>query len=200
VRQVLRFALLGALSGLLCCSPGLLVGLWAADAGIFLWQLLLSWWAPGVTYGVVVMVPLAIALKRTPVIVALFASAGGYVLAVWLTRYQTIGWAAEHPLLRLFSIPGAVGAAILTASTLPWRRASSVVAALLTIIAGAITPLMFQVDLFAESTWPKHVIGMLQYTMGYVVWQSATAACLSLGLIGRPPEGPSKSVPPGVGD
>jgi hypothetical protein len=104
-----------------------------------------------------------------------------------------------HPWLRL-SIPGAVGAAIVAAGTLQWRGAATVHAAVLNIMAGAIAAPLFEGDLFPRSTWSRVFMNMVQYTVGFVVWQSATAACLSLGLGGRPPEGPSKSVPPSYGD
>ena len=194
-------ALLGALAGLLCCSPGLLVGLWAATDGTGLWQLLFIWWAPGVSHGVFVTVPLAIALERPPIAVAVafLASAGGYFAALWLTPSDGFGMSEAHPWMRL-SIPGAVGAAIVARGTLQWRGAATVGAALLTIIAGAIAAPLFEGDLFLGSTWPREFMKMVQYAVRFVVWQSATAACLSLGLAGRPPEGPSKSVPPSAGD
>src|SRR3954453_20750897 len=114
-----RYALRGALSGLLCCLPGLLAGLWSPTDGTFLWQLLFIWWAPGVSYGVLVAVPLASAHKGPPAAVAFLASAVGYFAAVWLTPSDAFGMSSAHPWLRI-SIPGAVGAAIVTAGTLPW--------------------------------------------------------------------------------
>jgi hypothetical protein len=193
VRQMPRYALRGAFSGLLCCLPGLLAGLWAPNDGTFLWQLLFIWWAPGVSYGVLVAVPLAIALKRSSAIVAFLASVGGYFVSIWLTPSDGFGMSEAHPWLRL-SIPGAVGAAIVVAGTLPWREAAAVGAALLTIIAGGIAALMFEGELFPGSTWSREFMKMVHNTMAFVVWQSATAACLSLGFVGRPIVVPSKSV------
>ena len=49
VRHTARFALRGALSGLLCCSPGLLMAYshLGPSTGVLLWQLIFIWWAPG---------------------------------------------------------------------------------------------------------------------------------------------------------
>ena len=48
MRHMARFALRGALSGLLCCSPGLLMSFshLGPSTGVLLWQLIFIWWAP----------------------------------------------------------------------------------------------------------------------------------------------------------
>jgi hypothetical protein len=201
VRQVLGYALRGVLSGLLCCAPGLLVALWRSIDGTFMWLLLFVWWAPGVTYGVLVAVPLAIALKRSQAAVALafFASVGGYFAALRsmsVSVFETLG---AYPLIGL-SITGAVGASILATGILPWRGAAARRAALLTIVAGAIAARVFEVTVFTGSFENRDVLNMIEYTVWFVVWQSATAACLSLGLLGRHPGAPSKSRRPSDGD
>jgi hypothetical protein len=201
VRHVPGYGLRGALSGLLCCSPGLLIALWVPTGGTFAWLVLFIWWAPGVCYGLVVAIPLAVARDRSPIAaaVAFLASAGGYFAALQVTSPRVIEMFGVPPRIG-FAFTGAVGASILAAGTLPWRGAAEAWAAVLTVVVGAVAGLLFGFELFAGQSPRSDVMDMLDYTAWFVVWQSATAACLSLGLFGRPSGAPSKGRLRGDGD
>jgi hypothetical protein len=181
MRPVAVYALRGALSGLLCCSPGLCFAL-GGRGGVALWGLFFLWWAPAVTYGALVTAPLAIALKRSWVggTVAFLASPLAYFVALWAKADPDSGVGEPNSWQRL-CLAGAVGAAIVVAGNLPPPRGAGLAAAFLTVFAGASAALVFCLpDLFPASEF----MGMVQITVEFMVWQSATAACLSLGLCG----------------
>jgi hypothetical protein len=140
------------------------------------------WWAPAVTYGALVMAPLAIARKRSwlGVAVAFLASPAAYGVALWMKGNQDLSIGEPNSCTRL-CLAGGAGAAILLVGNLPSPRRAELVAAFFTVFAGASTALVF----FTPELFPtSEFLGMAQITSEFVVWQSATAACLSLGLRG----------------
>jgi hypothetical protein len=181
MRNVAVYALRGGFSGLLCCSPALLCAFGNRDVAA-LGFLLFVWWLPAVTYGALVTAPLAVARQRPWVagVVAFLASPAAYAAALWVLTDRDPDRGAPNPCHRL-SVTGAVGAAILLLGNPPPARATAIARGLLTVVAGASAALMFCVP---EISTASEFIRTVQLTVGFVVWQTATAACLSLGLAG----------------
>jgi hypothetical protein len=185
-----RFGLRGALAGLLCCSPGLLMSYshLGPSTGTFLWQLLFIWWAPGAAYGALVAAPLSRACQRSPVdaVVAFVASVGGYIVAIKMPPASIREMLPTWAWLEL-SIPGAVGASIVAVGVLlPPRRVKSLMVLLLTAIAGALCAQLFDLRPTTGTADEQSLAAMLQLSVAFVVWQSVTSACLSLVLtVGR---------------
>jgi hypothetical protein len=161
-----------------------------------LWALFFLWWAPAVTYGALVMVPLAIAHKRSWIggTVAFLASPLAYFVALWVLTDRDSGIGEPNSWQRPF-LAGAVGAAILVAGNLPPPRGAGLTAASLTVLAGASAGLVF---FLRELSPASEFMGMLQITAEFVIWQSATAACLGLGLCAgsNPVARPQRTVGP----
>jgi hypothetical protein len=188
VRHTARFALRGALSGLLCCSPGLLMAFshLGASTGAFLWQLIFIWWAPGATYGALVAAPLSLACKRSPVdaAVAFVASVGGYLVAILMSPDWIMKWLPAWGWLGL-SIRGALGALIVAFGVLPSHHLRPLLVILLTAVAGGLCAPGFDIRPSGGTADQQSLVTMIHFTVAFVVWQSVTAVCLSLALVGR---------------
>jgi hypothetical protein len=188
VRDVARFALRGALSGLLCCSPGLLMAFshLGASTGVLLWQLFFIWWAPGASYGALVAAPVSLASGRSPVdaAVAFIASVAGYIVAIQMSPDSILAVLPAWDWLGL-SVRGALGAVIVAVGVLPSRRMKSLRVVLLTAVAGGVCAPGFDVRTSGGTADEQSLVTMIHLTVAFMVWQSVTAGCLSLAIAGQ---------------
>jgi hypothetical protein len=183
-----RFALRGALSGLLCCSPGLMMSFshLGASTGVLLWQLVFIWWAPGASYGALVAAPVSLASGRSPVdaAVAFVASVAGYIVAIMMSTASIQEMLPAWAWLGL-SIRGAVGALIVAFGVLPSHRVKPWLVVLLTSVAGGLCALGFDVRPSGGTADEQSLVSMIHLTVAFMIWQSVTAACLSLAAAGQ---------------
>ena len=83
------------------------------------------------------------------------------------------------------SIRGAVGALIVAFGVLPSRRVRSLLVVLLTAAAGGLCAQGFDVRPSGGTADDQSLVSMIHLTVAFIVWQSVTAACLSLALAGQ---------------